>query len=104
LMLEPFLILAGEADTTKLRGPFDLIVPTLPEYTYGIPALAEFRITTFEKVLFEQGKDGIPPAQFMNEFVPFTVTLEYDGLKIVRHYSKKTWRTNWRDLRDSLIL
>jgi hypothetical protein len=34
----PFFILAGDADTTKLRSTLDLQIPTVPENTYGIPA------------------------------------------------------------------
>ena len=56
-------------------------IPTLPEDTYGIPGLADFKIQTFEKVVFETGKDGVPAEQFL-EVVPFTVILEYDAIKI----------------------
>ncbi|MGP0060457.1 MAG: hypothetical protein ACLPID_14325 [Beijerinckiaceae bacterium] len=86
---EIFYLIAGEADSSKMRTPFDLNIPTLPEETYGIPGLANFKIQTFEKIAFEPGKDGVPVAQFLKDFVPFTLVLEYDGLKIERHFSKQ---------------
>jgi hypothetical protein len=85
---DPFYILANE-DVSKAKTPFDGVIPTLPEDTYGIPGLADFKIQTFEKVVFETGKDGVPAEQFLRNSVPFTVILEYDGLKIERKFSKQ---------------
>jgi hypothetical protein len=81
---DPFYILAGEE---KNSGPFGDIIPTLPEETYGIPGLAEFKITTFEKTFFQTGKDGIPAGEFIKNYTPLTIVLEYDGIKIERKYS-----------------
>ena len=77
------------ASEEKSRGPFDNIIPTLPEETYGIPGLAEFRIQSFEKVFFDAGKDGMPSEEFVRDYVPFTVVLEYDGIKIERKFIKQ---------------
>ncbi|MEA2874580.1 MAG: hypothetical protein QOH67_4799, partial [Hyphomicrobiales bacterium] len=63
--------------------------PTLTEHTYGIPGLAEFNITTFDKQLFEGGKDGVPVTQFMRDFAEFTLVLEYDGLTVQRKFTKQ---------------
>jgi hypothetical protein len=83
---DPIYIVAGEE---KSKGPFDNIIPTLPEETYGIPGLAEFKIQTFEKVFFETGKDGVPSDEFVRDYVPFTLVLEYDGIKVERKFSKQ---------------
>lgn len=83
---DPFYLVAGEEQS---KGPFDQIIPTLPEETYGIPALAEFKIQTFEKIFFETGKDGIPADEFIKKYTPFTLVLEYDGIKVERKFSTK---------------
>lgn len=83
---DPFYLIAAEVPS---HGPFDQIIPTLPEETYGIPGLADFRAQTFDKVFFSTGVDGVPAEQFLREFVPFTLIFEYDGLKIERHFSKQ---------------
>jgi hypothetical protein len=83
----PFYLVAGEEKGGA--GPFHDIIPTLPEETYGIPGLAEFKITTFEKPFFETGKDGIPADEFIKEDTPLTLVLEYDGIKVERKFSTK---------------
>jgi hypothetical protein len=63
-------------------------VPTVPEETFGIPPFADFDITTFEKPFIQAGVDGITLNKFMNDFVPFTVVLEYEGKKYERQFTK----------------
>jgi hypothetical protein len=63
-------------------------IPTSPDQTYGVPALADFDIGTYDRPTAEMGKDGVPVSQFLNTFIPFTVVLEYDGKRIERQFSK----------------
>ena len=86
---EPFYLMAHEDASKAGTLIANFQIPTLPEDTYGIPGLADFKIQTFEKVVFETGKDGVPAEQFLREFVPFTVILEYDAIKIERKFSKQ---------------
>jgi hypothetical protein len=64
-------------------------IPTLPEETFSIPPLADFEITTFDKAFIEAGKDGMPISIFWNNFGPFMLVLEYDGVRFQRHFSKE---------------
>jgi hypothetical protein len=86
----PIYVLAQDPDEQKLKiclaQPF---VPTLPQETFGIPAFADFDIVTFEKGITLPGVDGMPLSKFMNDFVPFTIFLEYDGTKYERHFTKE---------------
>jgi len=86
---DPFYLIAGEE---KSKGPFDQIIPTLPEETYGIPGLAEFKIQTFEKLFFQTGKDGVPAEEFLRNYTPLTLVLEYDGIKVERKFSTQAYR------------
>lgn len=63
------------------------MIPTPPEETFGIPGLAEFNISTFDRTFTDLGKDGLPLAQFLRDFGAFTVILKYDGLTVERHFS-----------------
>lgn len=84
----PIYILAQEPDQTKAIACFPHPwIPTLAEETYGIPPFAEFEISTSEKPFIETGKDGVPLSQFIRDFVPFTVVLEYDGTKYERRFT-----------------
>ena len=83
---DPIYLIAGEE---KSKGPFDQVIPTLPEETYGIPGLAEFKIQTFEKLFFETGKDGVPTDEFVKNYTPLTLVLEYDGIRVERKFSSK---------------
>jgi len=76
-----------ESKSAPLPFPMPVPIPTLPDETYGIPALADFDITTFNKPIFESGKDGTPLSKFLSDFPAFTLVLEYDGTKIERHFS-----------------
>ena len=62
-------------------------IPTIGDETFGIPPFAEFEISTWEKPFIETGKDGISLSQFIRDFVPFTVVLEYDGTKYERRFT-----------------
>ena len=62
---------------------------SLPRETFGIPPFADFQIVTHEKPVIETGKDGVPITKLLNDFVPFTILLEYDGLKVERHFSRE---------------
>ncbi len=85
----PILLMAQEptADPNRpsfMRAP---LIPTLPDQTYGIPGLAEFDIVTFDKPSARTGIDGEPASQFMSDFGPFTIVLNYDGKTIERHFT-----------------
>jgi hypothetical protein len=86
----PIFIYAEDPDAAKaalvcVGQPW---VPTVPEETFGIPPFADFDITTFEKPFDIAGIDGFPLKKFMNDFVPFTIVLEYDGKKYERQFTK----------------
>ncbi len=84
----PIYLLAQEPDESKIIACFPHPwIPTLAEETFGIPAFADFEISTSEKPFIETGKDGIPLSKFMNDFVPFTIVLEYDGTKYERRFT-----------------
>ncbi len=84
----PIYLLEQENDTPG-RPNFmpPLVVPTLPQETFGIPPLADFDIVTHNKPYIESGKDGVTIQKFLNEFGSFTVVLKYDGTAIERHFS-----------------
>jgi hypothetical protein len=85
----PILVLAQDPDESKVKACFaQAWVPTIPQETFGIPAFADFDVATYEKPFVEIGKDGITLTKFMNDFVPFTIVLEYDGTKYQRQFSK----------------
>src|SRR4029077_11585514 len=51
--------------------------PTAPQETLGIPALASFDISTYDKIVFPQAIDeGIPASEFLRDYAPFTVVLK----------------------------
>jgi hypothetical protein len=85
----PIFIVAQDPDDAKalvcVGQPW---VPTIPEETFGIPPFADFDVVTFEKPFVQPGIDGITLAKFMNDFVPFSIILEYDGTKYERQFSK----------------
>jgi hypothetical protein len=85
----PLLLLAQDPDEAKLKiclaHPW---IPTLPQETFGIPAFADFDIATFENAITLPGVDGMPLSKFLNDFVPFTIFLDYDGTKFERHFTK----------------
>jgi hypothetical protein len=84
----PIYLLAQEQDESKNLACFPHAwIPTSAEETYGIPAFADFEISSSEKPFIETGKDGIPLSKFLNDFVPFTVILEYDGTKYERRFT-----------------
>jgi len=85
----PIFIMAEEpSNVSSIPNPFHpQQIPTRPEETFGIPALADFDIVTFENAIFNQGVDGVPVSLFLRDFGSFTVVLEYDGTKIERQFS-----------------
>ncbi len=90
----PIYLHAQERGSTKIQACFaHPWIPTAPEETYGIPAFAEFNVSTFEKPTVEisqtEGvKDGVTAAEFKKAFAPFTVVIEYEGGKVQRRFSK----------------
>ena len=85
----PIYLHAQDPDESKTLACFPHPwIPTLPEQTFGVPSLADFDIGTYDKPFAEYGKDGIPLTQFINTFVPFTVSLEYDGQEYQWRFSK----------------
>jgi hypothetical protein len=83
----PILIAAEDPSAPAVPNPFQpAMIPTKPEETFGIPALAEFDIVTFEGADINTGVDGVPVSQFLREFGSFTLVLEYDGLKIEQKF------------------
>jgi hypothetical protein len=84
----PLYLLAQDPDQSKVIACFPHAwIPTLADETYGIPPFADFEISSSEKPFIETGKDGVPLSKFMNDFVPFTITLEYDGTKFERRFT-----------------
>jgi hypothetical protein len=82
--------LAQDADEAKFKVCYaQSWIPTLPQETFGIPAFADFEVTSFEKPIMLAGVDGVTLAKFMNDFVPFVVVLEYDATKYERRFSKE---------------
>ncbi|GKQ52023.1 hypothetical protein [Bradyrhizobium sp. Ce-3] len=89
-MTIPLLLLAQDPDESKAIACFPHPwIPTSADDTFGIPPLAEFEISSSEKPFIETGKDGIPLSKFMNDFVPFTIELEYDGTKYERRFTSE---------------
>jgi hypothetical protein len=74
-------------DPTRPSYVPPMMIPTVPEETFGIPGLADFDIVTHDKPYMETGKDGVPLSQFLREFGGFTVILKYDGATVERHFS-----------------
>lgn len=77
------------AEDPNAKSVFDARIPTLPDETFGIPAGADFDITTFDKPIFQGGVDGIPLSKFMRDFASFTVVIEYDGITVRRQFTTK---------------
>jgi len=67
-------------------GP-QLMFPTSPDQTFGIPGLADFDIGTFDKAISEAGKDGDALSDFLRNFGAFTLILKYDGATLERHFT-----------------
>lgn len=82
----PIYILAQDTDETKLPVCVPRL-PTLPQETLGIPPFADFDVQSYSKTFFAPGKDGMTTEQFMKDFVPFTVVMNYRGNKIERTFS-----------------
>jgi hypothetical protein len=83
----PIYILASDVGATNACT---VPVPTLPKDTLGIPAFADFDIVTHKKPFFINVlADGIPLPKFVNQFVPFTIVLKYDGTTYQRRFSKE---------------
>lgn len=61
-------------------------IPTKYDDTYGVPGLADFDVTTFEKVSYSTD-DGVPAATFLHDFAPFTLTLKYNGATVKRRFT-----------------
>lgn len=82
----PIYILAPE----NVANACTMAVPTLPKDTLGIPAFADFDIVSHGKPFFVKFvyADAMPLTKFLNEFVPFTIVMKYDGKEYKRHYSK----------------
>jgi hypothetical protein len=84
----PIYLLAQAPDESQAIACFPHPwIPTLSDETFGIPPLADFEISSSEKPFIETGKDGMPLSKFMNDFVPFVVSLEYDGTKYERRFT-----------------
>lgn len=76
---EEWPIYVGAQDPSRPDDPFSRNIPTLLKETYGIPGFSEFVITTFNKSMFDGGKDGMTLSKFLRDFSSFTLVLEYDG-------------------------
>ncbi len=82
----PVYILAVSAVVANACTP---LLPTLPQDTLGIPAFADFNISTSKKPIVINHFEGMPLSQFMNEFVPFTIVMTYGGQKYQRHFTNE---------------
>ena len=83
----PIYILGQDNDEFKIPACIPRI-PTSFDETYGIPAFADFDVVTFPKDSFA-ANDGIVASTFLNDFAPLTVSLDYDGIKLERHFSRE---------------
>lgn len=83
----PIFVLAQDEDESKVAACIPKI-PTIPQETFGIPAFADFDVSTYDKSFAELEKDGIPISKFLNDFAPFTVTIEYDDVRLTRQFSR----------------
>jgi len=97
----PFFIMADEpANAAVPPNPFSpQQIPTKPDETFGIPGAADFDLVTYEDAVFQQGMSGVPVSQFLREFGAFTVVLEYDGIKIERHFCGRASQSRRRKIR-----
>jgi len=84
----PIYIVAAEASAANVCT---MALPTLPKDTLGIPAFADFDIVSYGKPfpINVLNADAMPLSKFLNEFVPFTVVMKYDGKDYERHFSKE---------------
>jgi hypothetical protein len=86
----PIYLSAQEQENPKANVCYaQTWVPTLPQETFGIPPFADFQLATFSKPIAVAEMDGTLLSKFMNDFVPFTVVLDYDGTKYERRFSKE---------------
>jgi hypothetical protein len=87
----PIFIMAEEPNNAA--APHQLLrppqIPTRPEETFGIPGLADFDVVTYEQAVLTQGVDGLPLSRFLREFGSFTLVLEYDNIKVEKHFSRE---------------
>jgi hypothetical protein len=85
----PFFIMAEEPSAASATpNPFHPAqIPTRPEETFGIPALADFDVVTYEEAIITHGVSGIPVSQFIREFGNFTIILEYDGIRVEHKFT-----------------
>jgi hypothetical protein len=83
----PIYMLAAESNAINLCT---LTVPTLAKDTLGIPAFADFDIVSYGKLYFINAlvEDAMPLSKFLNQFVPFTVVMTYNGKNYHRQFSK----------------
>jgi hypothetical protein len=84
----PIYILAQDVDESKIAVCTPRI-PTAPQETFGIPGFADFDIGTYEKPFIEVSKDGVLVSKFLNDFVPFTVVLTYQGATATRQFTRE---------------
>lgn len=82
----PIRILAANA---SIVNACSFLVPTLPQDTLGIPAFADFNVSTSEKPIFLNRFEGMPLSRFLNEFVPFTIVTTYGGKLYQRHFTRE---------------
>jgi hypothetical protein len=82
----PVYILAADPIVTSACT---FLKPSLPKDTLGIPAFADFNISTSKKPIILNQYEGMPLSRFLNEFVPFTIVLKYNGKSYQRHFTKE---------------
>lgn len=82
----PVYILAANATIANACTP---LLPTLPQDTLGIPAFADFNVSTSKKPIVINRFEGLTLSEFENEFVPFTIVMTYGGNKYQRHFTKE---------------
>jgi hypothetical protein len=107
---EPISEISGfvRSDITNRKLPINLLVygdnnmpePVPPQDTYGIPPLAEFDITTVSVPIANPAVDGTPLSKFVVEFASFSLEIQYDSKKIVRHFSKEEVRNQFALFED----
>jgi hypothetical protein len=89
---EPIIHVTGfwRSDQNNTTVPIRFVVGgqrVPPEDTTGILRKSAFDITSAELPTTTQQRDGIPESQFFSVFGPFTLELEYDGKRLVHHFT-----------------
>lgn len=74
-----------------------------PENTTGIPMRTEFDIGSAQLPSTDPPREGVVESKFFSVFGPFTLELEYDGKRVVHHFSKEDILKQLNDSRSVVV-